>query len=342
MLKIKNLTIGYQTDHGVVKAAREVNFEVKQGQIIGLVGESGCGKSTALYSILGLIKQPGKILGGQILYNGKDLAGSNEEQWRRIRGKEISMIFQDPMTTLNPAFRVGEQIREVLANHRIIRPDQKNWFQRRKLKKAEIERVVEIMREVGIPSPEQRYQEYPHQFSGGMQQRMLIAMALACEPKLLLADEPTTALDVTIQAQILDLLKRINKERGTGIILVTHDLGMAAEFCHEIAVMYAGQIVERGPTDEIIEHPKHPYTQGLLKSIPRISDEKNRVEPIPGNVVDLTELGDECAFYSRCSFAEPSCKNAIPMISWSDNHQVRCALYGEGSERDAETIAGHI
>jgi oligopeptide/dipeptide ABC transporter ATP-binding protein len=337
LLEIHNLTIGYQTEHGVVKAVREVNLTVKPGQIVGLVGESGCGKSTALHAILGLIKSPGKILDGQIVYGGEDLAGYSEKRWRRVRGKEISMIFQDPMTTLNPAYTVGEQIREVLINHSVIHPEKKRWVQRMALKKAEIERVVSLMREVGIPSAEQRYNEYPHQFSGGMQQRILIAMALACEPKVLLADEPTTALDVTIQAQILELLKRINRDHGTSIILVTHDLGMAAEFCHEIAVMYAGQIVERGPTDEVIEHPKHPYTQGLLRSIPRISNEKRRLVPIPGQVIDLLRLGEGCTFYDRCPYAGPECLKPVAMKQWSGTHQVRCVLYEEGSEKDGQS-----
>ncbi|TBL75728.1 ABC transporter ATP-binding protein [Paenibacillus thalictri] len=331
MLEIKNLTIGYATSAGVVKAVKEVNFTVKPGQIVGLVGESGCGKSTALFSIMGLVKSPGKIVDGEINYNGQNLAENTPEEWRRIRGKEIAMIFQDPMTTLNPAYKVGNQIREVLKTHQVIEPGKKGWLQRLRLKRQEKERVLTLMREVGISAPEQRYESYPHEFSGGMQQRILIAMGLACNPSLLLADEPTTALDVTIQAQILDLLKRINSEHGTSMIIVTHDLGMAAEFCHEIAVMYAGQIVERGPTDLIVEHPKHPYTQGLLKSIPHISDTRQKIEPIPGTVVDLTKLGNECAFMERCPHASASCRKDIPMLELSREHQVRCVLYERGS-----------
>lgn len=341
MLDIKNLSIGYQTDKGVVRAVRDVNFSVKSGQIVGLVGESGCGKSTVLYAILGLIKPPGQILGGHIFYNGIDLAACGKEQWKRIRGKEISMIFQDPMTTLNPAFKVGSQIREALVHHKMIEPDGSGWLRRRGFERKVKYRVTELMREVGIPSAGERYDEYPHQFSGGMQQRILIAMALACEPSLLLADEPTTALDVTIQAQILDLLKRINRDRGTGIIVVTHDLAMAAEFCQEIAVMYAGQIVERGPTDEIIGNPKHPYTQGLLNSIPRIGAEKQRIEPIPGQVIDLLEVGEACSFQERCRFAGPACRNAVEMIRLKEDHQVRCVRYAKGAEaRDDDVISG--
>ncbi|TDG00087.1 ABC transporter ATP-binding protein [Paenibacillus piri] len=343
MLEINNLTIGYATAGGVVKAVNEVNFSVKPGQIVGLVGESGCGKSTALFSIMGLIKSPGKIVGGEIIYNGQNLANNTAEQWRNIRGKEIAMIFQDPMTTLNPAYKVGNQIREVLQTHRVIEPKKKGWLQRFNLKQQEKERVLTLMREVGISAPEQRYESYPHEFSGGMQQRILIAMGLACNPSLLLADEPTTALDVTIQAQILDLLKRINKEHGTSMIIVTHDLGMAAEFCHEVAVMYAGQIVERGPTDLIIENPKHPYTQGLLKSIPHITNTRQKIEPIPGTVIDLTKLGNECAFMARCPHAGAACHKHISMTQINEEHQVRCALYERGSEASGlQQAAGHL
>jgi oligopeptide/dipeptide ABC transporter ATP-binding protein len=231
----------------------------------------------------------------------------------------------------------------VLQTHYVIEPEKKGWLQRFNLKQKEKERVLTLMREVGISAPEQRYESYPHEFSGGMQQRILIAMGLACNPSLLLADEPTTALDVTIQAQILDLLKRINREHGTSMIIVTHDLGMAAEFCHEVAVMYAGQIVERGPTDMIIENPKHPYTQGLLKSIPRISNTRERIEPIPGTVIDLTQLGDECAFMARCSYASDACRRPIPMIELNEEHQVRCVLYERGSEASGvPQAAGHL
>lgn len=342
LLEINHLSIGFTSDHGMVRAVNKVNFHVKEGQIIGLVGESGCGKSTVLFSIIGLIQHPGKMLEGSIMFNGRDLAKNSKEEWRKTRGKEIAMIFQDPMTTLNPAYRVGEQIREILKIHRTIEPNKKGWLSRMNVKEKEKERVLSIMREVGIPSPEKRYDDYPHQFSGGMQQRILIAMALACEPKLLLADEPTTALDVTIQAQILDVLKRINKTHGTSIILVTHDLGVASEFCDELAVMYAGQIVERGPTDVVIENPKHPYTQGLLRSIPRISEAKEKIVPISGNVVDLLNLGKECAFLSRCPHAFSGCRQEIGMVESESGHQVRCALYMEGSEHNVKPVLARI
>lgn len=336
LIDIKELSIGFKSDAGTVKAVNKVNFHVKEGQIVGIVGESGCGKSTVLFSVMGLIQPPGRILAGQIIFNGKDLVQNNKEQWREIRGQDIAMIFQDPMTALNPAYRVGEQIREILKIHRTVSPEKNNWYSRLRLKKREKERVIALMEEVGIPSPEKRYDDYPHQFSGGMQQRILIAMALACEPKLLLADEPTTALDVTIQAQILAVLKRINREHGTSVILVTHDLGVASEFCDELAVMYAGQIVERGSTNEVIENPKHPYTQGLLRSIPSISNRREKIVPITGNVIDLLELGTECPFMSRCPYAESQCNIAPPMYEFVTGHQVRCVMYGKGGAAHVE------
>lgn len=337
MLEIRNLTIGYQTERGLVKAVNQVSLRVEKGKILGLVGESGCGKSTVLYSILGLIARPGKILDGQILLDGRDLTALSPKEWRQVRGKEISMIFQDPMTALNPAYRVGEQIREVIKTHRPKGVGRFPFWSGKSLKKQEMAQVMEMMREVGIPSPEERYFDYPHQFSGGMQQRAMIAMALVCAPKLLLADEPTTALDVTIQAQILDLLRRINQTHHTSIILVTHDLGVAAEFCDEVAVMYAGQIVEVGPTKTVLRNPKHPYTQGLLRSIPRISGGKRKIEPIPGQIVDLLELKEECPFMPRCSFAQEGCKKPVAMTSLeTGRHKVRCVLYeGGGFDGDA-------
>lgn len=340
MLEIKNLTIGYQTERGMVKAVNRVDFHVEKGKIVGLVGESGCGKSTVLFSILGLIPYPGQIVEGQILFEGRDLTANSPKEWRQIRGKEIAMIFQDPMTALNPAYRVGEQIREVMKTHRPKEVRRYGFLRRKALKKREMNRVIEMMREVGIPAAEERYFEYPHQFSGGMQQRAMIAMALVCAPKLLLADEPTTALDVTIQAQILDLLRQINRTHGTSIVLVTHDLGVAAEFCDEVAVMYAGQIVERGPTSKVMKNPRHPYTQGLLRSIPRISGGKRKIQPIPGQLIDLLELKEECAFLARCPYARPACRKAVGMTTLDDgSHQVRCVLYEEGSGKDDPSAA---
>lgn len=338
VLQIQDLTIGYKTDKGIVKAVNKANLHVGKGKIVGVVGESGCGKSTMLFSIMGLLGKAGKILGGQILFGGRDQVANTPAAWRKLRGKDISIIFQDPMSSLNPAHTVGRQIREVLKNHRIVKPEIKGWLRRRRLKKLEMERVYQLMEEVGIPSPKERYHDYPHQFSGGMQQRILIAIALASEPQIILADEPTTALDVTIQAQILDLLKKINRERSTSIVLVTHDLAVASEFCDEITVMYAGYIVEQGTVREIIANPKHPYTQGLFRSIPRITEEKEKIEPIPGNVVDLFELGEECPYYSRCPHAGPQCLKFVEMIELSEQHRVRCVLYeGAGEVRAGET-----
>jgi ABC-type dipeptide/oligopeptide/nickel transport system ATPase component len=282
LLKLSNLTTVYPTKRGLVRAVDSINLSVKQGQILGLVGESGCGKSTVLLSILRLIRRPGYIAQGEILFRGQNLRRLSPKIMRTIRGKEISMIFQDPLSTLNPAFPVGEQIRESLRLHQIMNGSRALWPLDMGQRAREKQRVLQVMAEVGIPSPMDRYAAYPHQFSGGMQQRALIAIALACGPALILADEPTTALDVTIQAQILDLMRRINQDRGTAIILVTHDLGVAAEFCDTIAVMYAGRIVEQGPVDEVVMHPQHPYTQGLLACRPRVSERDLRVQPIPG------------------------------------------------------------
>lgn len=330
MIEINHLSIGYKTENGLVKAASDVNLNIEKGKIVGLVGESGCGKSTALYSLMGLLSYPGEVIGGEILFEGKDLAHLTNAEWRKMRGKDIAMVFQDPMTTLNPAYRIGNQIIESLLVHRLYDPEKKSLFGKRDEYKLARQRALELMQEVGIPAPDSRYNEYPHQFSGGMQQRAIIAIALACKPKLLLADEPTTALDVTIQAQILDLLRQINETHGTTIIFVTHDLAVAAEFCDEIAVMYAGQIVERGLVDEVIEDPKHPYTKGLLRSIPTINF-KGKLKPIPGHVIDLMELNEGCAFAPRCEFASTECHQEQKIRVLGNGHEVRCRLY-EGEE----------
>lgn len=308
VLELRNLTTTFPTRRGSVRAVEAVNLTLFPGQILGLVGESGCGKSTVLLSVLKLIAKPGGIEQGEILLSGRDLRGLSEKEMRRIRGKDIAMIFQDPLSTLNPAFHVGEQIRESLRLHNMMAGSA--WFLDRSRKSREKERVLEVMAEVGIPAPEARYRAYPHEFSGGMQQRALIAIGLACHPKVLLADEPTTALDVTIQAQIVDLMKRINQEHGTAIILVTHDLGLAAEFCDHIAVMYAGRIVEIGPTDQVIQRPQHPYTEGLLRCIPDIS-QRQPIQPIPGSVPDLADLPPGCAFAPRCPYARPVCSQGF-------------------------------
>lgn len=309
ILELRNVTTLFPTRRGDVRAVDAVNLALYPSQILGLVGESGCGKSTVLLSILGLIASPGRIDAGEILFAGRDLSKLPASELRKIRGKEIAMIFQDPLSTLNPVFTVGEQIRESLRLHNMIGGGSFWPFDRARTVQ-EKQRVLDVMAEVGIPAPEARYRAYPHQFSGGMQQRALIAIGLACNPKVLLADEPTTALDVTIQAQIVALMRRINHEHGTGIILVTHDLGLAAEFCDHIAVMYAGRIVEIGRTDDVIERPQHPYTEGLLRCIPDIG-QRRPIQPITGNVPDLADLSPGCAFAPRCPVAQPVCEHSF-------------------------------
>ena len=347
LLELRNLTTVFPLKRGVVRAVTGVDLTLHRGEILGLVGESGCGKSVTMLSILRLVPYPGKIVQGKVLYKGENLLDKPTGEVRQIRGREIAMIFQDPMTTLNPVFKVGEQVRESLRIHglignkklpwpfgspsirlRLLRTRLRIWPFDRAMKAAEKQRVLKIMEEVGIPSTKYRYHDYPHQFSGGMQQRMVIAIALACQPKLLLADEPTTALDVTIQAQILDLLRKINREHGTSIILVTHDLGLTAEFCRYIAVMYAGEIVEKGTAEQVIQDPKHPYTQGLLHSIPRIAGERKRIKPIPGEVPEPVDLPEGCAFYPRCDRARPECRGSdVPIREIEEGRLVRCVLY---------------
>ena len=318
MLKINHLCTSFFTYRGIVKAVDGISLELKEGEVLGLVGESGCGKSVTLLSILGLVPYPGKTTDGEVWFKGENLLEKSSNEMRHYRGNRISMIFQDPMTTLNPVFHVGEQIRESLKVHKHGRIS----------KRKEKEKVFQLIKDVGLPSPKQIYYQYPYQLSGGMQQRILIAIALSCKPNLILADEPTTALDVTIQAQILDLLRKINKDIGTGIILVTHDLGVVAEFCQKVAVMYAGKIVETGLVDQIVYEPRHPYTEGLLKSIPKIGNKKNKIHSIPGDVPDLATLPKGCAFYPRCSQHMPECqKNEIPLQKIEKGRQVRCLLF---------------
>ncbi len=324
LLEVNDLQTHFQLTKGTVKAVDGISFHLNEGEIMGLVGESGCGKSMTLLSLLRLVPTPGKVVGGEILLEGKNLLKKSNREMTAMRGKDMAMIFQDPMTSLNPVFKVGEQVRESLAIHGYFRDARRAG---KKRYQAEKERVIELMEEVGIPSPMDRYYEYPHQFSGGMQQRAVIAIALSCEPKILLADEPTTALDVTIQAQILSVMERINRSHGMAIIIVTHDLGVAAEYCQRIAVMYAGQIVEQGLTDDIIEQPLHPYTQGLLRSIPHIVPDKPRLKPIPGNVPSLLDLPPGCNFMPRCEYAVEECKEPQDLRTLEDGRKVRCIKY---------------
>ena len=291
LLEVKNLKTYFYTDEGVVKSVDDVSFDVEKGKTLGIVGESGCGKSITSLSIMQLVETPpGKIVGGEIIYQGENLLEQNKDQMRKIRGGEIAIIFQEPMTSLNPVFTVGKQIMEALRLHTDLDKE-----------KAK-ERAIEMLKLVKIPLPEKRFNEYPHQLSGGMRQRVMIAMALSCNPKLLICDEPTTALDVTIQAQILDLINELKEKLGTSVMMITHDLGVIAEVADDVMVMYAGKVVEYGSADDIFESPKHPYTSGLMNCIPKLTDEDHtRLDVIKGMVPSFDQMPKGCAFCPRCS-----------------------------------------
>jgi len=344
LLQVRNLHTVFPSNGKLVQAVTGVNFDLNEGEILGVVGESGCGKSTLLLSLLRVLRYPGRVEGGEVRFRGRDILKLNNREMRALRGKEISMVFQDPLSTLNPAFTVGEQIGESLRLHHIIAGSSLPWPFDRVRRVKEKQRVLQIMDEVGIPSPMDRYASYPHQFSGGMQQRTLISIALVCGPALLLADEPTTALDVTIQAQIMNLMKQINQERGTAIILVTHDLGLAAEFCDRIAVMYAGRVVEQGTVDEIVESPQHPYTQGLLNCRPSLGERQKAIRPIPGNVPNLAELPNGCSFAPRCESVQDACGiGPVPMFDGGAGHLNRCLKtvdFERQPDWDWDTVVG--
>jgi oligopeptide/dipeptide ABC transporter ATP-binding protein len=290
-----------------------VSLSLPKGRVLGLVGESGCGKTMTALSILNLVPPPGRITAGKILFEGRDLLSLSEAEMRKVRGARISMVFQEPMTALNPVFTVGNQIGEVLTTHQAITSNEA------------LDRSVELLRSVGIPSPEKRVHEYPHQLSGGMRQRVMIAMAIACRPSLILADEPTTALDVTIQAHILELLTRIQAEMGMAMMLVTHDLGLIAERAHEVAVMYAGRIVEKADTQELFSDPLHPYTRGLMASLPRPGDaRRGRLRTIPGTVPRLSDLPKGCTFSPRCDIRIDQCATEPELVEVKPGHRVRC------------------
>ncbi len=314
LLEVKDLRTYFYTDDGVVKAVDGVEFEVKAGETIGIVGESGCGKSITAMSILRLIQSPpGKIVSGEILFEGEDLVKVSEKRIREIRGNSISMIFQEPMTSLNPVFTAGYQIEEILKLHQNL--DEKEAR----------EKAIEMIRMVGIPNPERIADEYPHQLSGGMRQRIMIAMALACRPKMLIADEPTTALDVTIQAQILDLMNDLKEKLNTSIMLITHDLGVIAEMADHVIVMYSGKVVEDAPTIELFENPKHPYTIGLMSSIPSLAKEGQRLETIPGVVPNPLYLPKGCYFHPRCKYATSECREVQPeLVEIAPGHKSAC------------------
>jgi oligopeptide/dipeptide ABC transporter ATP-binding protein len=331
LLELRGLTTVFPTRRGLVRAVDGFSFQVRAGEKLGIVGESGSGKSVTLLSILRLVPYPGQIASGEVRFRGQNLLAKPSKEMCQIRGKDIAMIFQDPMSTLNPVFLVGEQVRESLQIHHIV-PRSNGVFSRLfdpRRRATERQRVWQAIVDVGIPAPRQSARRYPHQFSGGMQQRALTAIALACEPQVLLADEPTTALDVTIQAQILDLLNRINQERGTAIVLVTHNLAVVAEFCQHIIVMYAGQLMEQGHIDQVIEDPMHPYTRGLLCCLPKIRAQRQALSPIPGLVPDLANLPPGCPFSPRCDAAMPECSqvDTVPLKTLPDGRQVRCLLY---------------
>ena len=312
LLNIQGLTTHFFTRAGVIKAVDNVNLRLGKGRVLGLVGESGCGKTITALSILNLVPHPGKIVAGKILFEGTDLLTLPPEAMRSIRGARISMIFQEPMTALNPVFTVGNQIAEVVIAHRSLS------------KQEARDASVDLLKSVGIPSPEKRVDEYPHQLSGGMRQRIMIAMAIACRPSLILADEPTTALDVTIQAHILELLGRIQAEMGMAMILVTHDLGLIAERSHEVAVMYAGRIVEQAETKELFANPQHPYTRGLMASIPKPGTNQGRLRTIAGTVPRLLDLPKGCTFLPRCDIRTGKCETEPGLVEVKPGHLVRC------------------
>lgn len=316
LIEFRNLRTNFYTSGGVVKAVNDVSFSIREGETLCVVGESGCGKSVTAMSLMRLVAPPGKIEGGEIIYKGQDLLKLKEREMRQIRGNEISMIFQEPMTSLNPVLKIGEQLVEPILLHR------------GETKKEARKRAIDLIELVGIPRAEQIFDAYPHELSGGMRQRIMIAMALTCDPKLLIADEPTTALDVTIQAQILDLMRNIKSEFKTAIMLITHDLGVVAEMADHVVVMYAGKVIEESPVIELFQNPKHPYTQGLLKAKPIINERQERLYTIPGQVPNPVELGDNCYFNDRCEHCMAICTEKQPTLNtYEKGHKASCWLY---------------
>ncbi|WP_227752058.1 ABC transporter ATP-binding protein [Viridibacillus arvi] len=322
LLRVEDLTIKFKSRQGVVKAVDNLNFELAQGSSLGIVGESGSGKSVTSLTIMGLLQNANTEITGNIDFDGLDLLKLSPNEMRKIRGNSISMIFQEPMTSLNPLHTCGKQIMEPILIH-----------QKEVSKQEAKKHAIELLRMVGIPSPEQRFHEYPHQMSGGMRQRIMIAIALACNTKLLIADEPTTALDVTIQAQILDLMNSLKKKRDMSIIMITHDLGVVKEMCEKVVVMYTGQIVEKSPTELVFADPLHPYTKGLLNAIPKISNKVERLEAIEGTVPDALNMPSGCSFHPRCKYATEKCTLEIPtLFQLEDGREVKCFIY-DGSEK---------
>jgi peptide/nickel transport system ATP-binding protein/oligopeptide transport system ATP-binding protein len=324
LLVVRGLTTRFPTERGPLTAVDDVSFTVNPGEIFGLVGESGSGKTATIRSLIGLVPRPGKVVAGSVQYRGQDLLRLDERRLRAIRGREIAMIFQDPATALNPVIRVETQITEMILAHGVA------------TRSTAREQAIGLLRAVGIPAPEQRLRDYPHQFSGGMAQRVVIAIAIAANPRLLLADEPTTALDVTIQDQILALLVRLQRDRGMGMILVTHNLGVVAETCDQVGVMYAGQLVEVAPTTEILRRPRHPYTLGLLSCVPRVERRTDELRPIPGIIPDLVQPPEGCRFHPRCSFATNECRHGtMPLLSVGHGHWSACIHHSRLASADS-------
>ena len=326
ILEVNHLKTYFHTDAGLSKAVNDVSFFVEKGKTLGIVGESGCGKSITSLSIMGLVETPpGEIAGGEIIFEGEDLLKKNEKEMSKIRGKKIAMIFQEPMTSLNPVFTIGQQLIETLMLHEDM------------TKKQAKERAIEMLKMVKIPLAEKRFHEYPHQLSGGMRQRVMIAMALCCNPELLICDEPTTALDVTIQAQILDLINELKEKTGTSVMMITHDLGVIAEIADDVMVMYAGKIVERATCDQIFEKPMHPYTYGLMQCIPKLDDDDTeRLSVIEGMVHSFDDMPKGCAFCPRCKEAREICKQKMPELTEVEGRMVRCFKYTQEWGEDAE------
>ncbi len=325
LLDVKNLRTEFQRDKSWVTAVNEVSFHIDRGEIVGLVGESGCGKSVTSLSVMRLLPpKTSRISEGKVLFHGKDILKDNKKEMKKIRGREISMIFQEPMNSLNPCMRISKQIIEAILLHNDISKGEAH------------RRAFDVLKSVGIPDPEMTLNSYPHQLSGGMCQRVMIAMAMSCEPELLIADEPTTALDVTIQAQILELMEGIKEKRNTGILMITHDLGVVAEMCSRIIVMYAGRIVEEAPVKELFASPKHPYTQGLIESVPKLGSDVSSLPFIPGSVPDLASMPKGCKFAPRCKYAMDICRQKEPDLTpvyGSGNRRCRCVLH-DGDKGD--------